>query len=97
MIGNELAPDAVKPVIVLAARIGWRIRFSEILFEDPPCQVLQAMPVFPGCSDKLTERGIVWDAFALVEAPKRAGGTADPDPVRGKPRPSGRGRIARTT
>lgn len=70
---NKALPDASSPVLTLAGRIGWTVRFTEVIFDDPPCLVLQAIPVFPGCSDYLAKRGIVWDVFALIDSAKQPG------------------------
>ena len=55
----------------LQARIDWRIKFSEIIFDEPPYLVMQPIPQFPGSEPKLDELGIVWDIFALLESAKR--------------------------
>lgn len=70
---NRRTLNAVEPAVTLAARIGWRLHLSEIVFDDPPYLVLQAIPNFPGCHDKLADLGIVWDVFALIDSVKRAG------------------------
>jgi hypothetical protein len=57
----------------MPARLGWQLFFSEIIFDDPPYLVLQAIPEFPGGSARLAERGIVWDIFRLIESVKRPG------------------------
>lgn len=66
-------PDTRSPVLSLVGRIGWAARFLEVIFDDPPYLVLQAIPVFPGCSDQLDKRGIVWDVFALMDSVIRPG------------------------
>lgn len=53
--------------------IGWRARYTEIIFADPPYLVLQATPVFPGGRGRLADRGIVWDSLALSESIVRPG------------------------
>lgn len=65
--------DKPQPVLTLQSRIGWVIYYSEILFDDPPCLTLQAIPDFPGSSNDLAERGIVWDVFSLIESIKHPG------------------------
>lgn len=55
------------------ARLGWQVRHSEAIFDDPPYLVLQAVPDFPGCSARLQERGIVWDVFSLIDSVGRPG------------------------
>lgn len=65
--------NAQSPALSLSGRIAWMIRFSEVMFDDPPYLVIQATPIFPGCHDKLAERGIVWNIFALLESAKRPG------------------------
>jgi hypothetical protein len=67
------AGDAAQAVVTLPARLGWRIRLSEIIFGDPPYLVMQSIPVFPGCHEKLAERDIVWDVFALMNSVRRPG------------------------
>lgn len=61
------------PVLTLLGRIGWTVRLTEIVFDDPPYLVMQTTPVFPGCHDRLAERGIVWDVFALLASVRRPG------------------------
>ncbi len=53
--------------------IGWRTRYTEIIFADPPYLVLQATPIFPGGQGRLADRGIVWDPLALSESIVRPG------------------------
>ena len=65
--------DETRPALTLSSRIGWQIYYSEIIFFDPPCLVLQAVPEFAGGGDDLAERGIVWDVFALIESIKLPG------------------------
>ena len=65
--------DETCPVLTLPGRIGWQIYYSEIIFDDPPYLFMQALPDFPGGTDDWTERGIVWDAFALIDSIKRSG------------------------
>lgn len=67
-------PDGeTRPALTLPSRIGWQIHYSEIIFDDPPCLVLQAVPKFAGGGNDLAERGIVWDVFALIESIKQPG------------------------
>ena len=65
--------DVIPPVLTLPSRIGWVIYYSEIIFCDPPCLILQALPDFPGGGNDLAERGIVWDVFSLIDSIKRPG------------------------
>jgi len=65
--------DEPRPALTLPSRIGWQIYYSEIIFCDPPCLVLQAVPEFAGGSHDLAQRGIVWDVFALIESIKHPG------------------------
>lgn len=62
------------PVWESPARLGWQVRYSDVVFTEPPYAVVQVTPVFPGCHPDLFERGIVWDPFALLEAARRPGG-----------------------
>lgn len=34
-----------RPALTLPSRIGWQIHYSEIIFDDPPYLLLQAVPV----------------------------------------------------
>ncbi len=61
------------PVREVAARLGWRVRYSELTLADPPYWTMQVTPVFPGCHAELFERGVVWDVFALIDAARRPG------------------------
>jgi hypothetical protein len=65
--------DETRPALTLPSRIGWQIYYSEIIFDDPPCLILQAVPEFAGGGNDLAERGIVWDVFALIESIKQPG------------------------
>lgn len=65
--------DEPHPVLTLRSRIGWVIYYSEIIFDDPPYLILQAMPDFPGGNSDLAERGIVWDVFSLIDSIKHPG------------------------
>jgi len=56
------------PALELPGSIGWRSRYSEIIFADPPYLVLQATPVFSGGQGRLADRGVVWDPLALWES-----------------------------
>lgn len=64
---------STQPLFMLPSRIDWAIRFSEIIFDEPPYLVLQAIPHFPAGNDQLAERGIVWDVFSLIDSIKRPG------------------------
>ncbi|CRI63689.1 hypothetical protein THIOKS11450005 [Thiocapsa sp. KS1] len=66
-------PDA-GPCLDLPARLGWRARYAEIIFTDPPYVTLQATPIFPCCHPGLIERRIVWDIFRLLDSLERPGG-----------------------
>ena len=57
----------------LPARLGWRIVFGGIIFDDPPYLLLRAIPVFPGCSPRLQDEPIVWDIFSLIDSVQRPG------------------------
>lgn len=61
------------PLAEMSARIGWHVRISEIIHDDPPYLVMQSIPDFPGCHGELGERGIVWDVLTLVDSVKRPG------------------------
>lgn len=65
--------NGTRPVLTLQSRIGWRVRYSEIIFYNPPCLKLQAVPNFPGGNNELMERGIVWDVFSLIDSIKYPG------------------------
>jgi len=63
-----------KPFFEMPARLGWRKRYGEFIFyPDAPCVTFSLTPAFPGCGDKLGERGIVWDLWCLVESVRRPG------------------------
>jgi len=53
------------PALELLGSIGWRSRYTKIIFADPPYLVLQASPVFPGSQGRLADRDLVWDPLAL--------------------------------
>lgn len=56
------------------ARLEWRLRYGEITFyPDAPGVSFSLTPVFPGCSDELAERGIVWDLWALMASVRQSG------------------------
>lgn len=57
-----------RPAWELPGAIGWRSRYTEIIFADPPYLVLQATPVFPGGQGRLADRGVIWDPLALWES-----------------------------
>lgn len=62
------------PVFETPARLGWRLNHGEIIFyPDAPAVICSMTPVFPGCSDKLAERGIVWDIEALLASARCPG------------------------
>lgn len=64
---------STQPLFTLPGRIDWVICFSEIIFDEPPYLVLQAIPNFPAGNDHLAERGIVWDVFSLIDSIKQPG------------------------
>jgi hypothetical protein len=70
---TRILENEPRPALTLRSRIGWQIHYSEIIFCDPPCLVLQAIPEFAGGGNDLAERGIVWDVFALIESIKQPG------------------------
>jgi hypothetical protein len=62
------------PLIETSARLEWRLRYGEITFyPDAPTVSFSLTPVFPGCSDELAERGIVWDLWALMASVRQPG------------------------
>jgi len=61
------------PALELPGSIGWRLRYTKIIFADPPYLVLQATPVFPRCHERLADQGVVWDPLALAESIVRPG------------------------
>lgn len=61
------------PLAEMPARIGWHIIITELIHDDPPYLVMQSIPNFPGCCDKLDERGMVWDVLVLIDSAKRPG------------------------
>lgn len=65
--------DETRPALTLPSRIGWVIYYSEILFCDPPCLFLQALPDFPGGNKPEAGQDVVWDVFSLIESVKRPG------------------------
>ena len=63
-----------KPFFEMPARLGWRKRYREIIFyPGAPSLSFSLAPAFPGCGDKLDERGIVWDLWRLMESVRRPG------------------------
>lgn len=62
------------PALELPVRLGWRFKYTEIIFWDPPFLMIQATPDFPGCHAQLAERGIVWDFAALWHSIRQPGG-----------------------
>lgn len=65
--------DKTRPVVTLPSRIGWQIYYSEIIFDDPPYLVLQALPDFPGGNKPEAGQDVVWDVFSLIDSVKRPG------------------------
>ena len=62
-------------ILERAARLGWRLRFNDIMLLRRGFAVTCSMtPVFPGCSALLAERGIAWDLRALLASIERPGG-----------------------
>jgi hypothetical protein len=45
--------DTIEPILELPIRLSWRIKFSEIVFDEPPYLVMQSIPDFPGCNPKI--------------------------------------------
>lgn len=73
---NESAQtDDIKtePYLEILARIGWSIRYSNVIYAEPPYLVMQSIPSFPRCFDKLHETMIVWDVLSLIDSIKRPG------------------------
>lgn len=70
---TRILENEPRPALTLRSRIGWQIHYSEIIFDDPPHLILQAVPDFAGGGNDLAERGIVWDVFALIESIKQPG------------------------
>ncbi|MFA7404909.1 MAG: hypothetical protein WC007_13020 [Pelobacteraceae bacterium] len=66
-------PENTSPLAEMSARIGWRVRLSEIVFADPPYLIIQSVPEFTGCYGKLDELDILWDVHALINSVKRPG------------------------
>jgi len=65
--------DETCPVLTLPGRIGWQIYYSEILFCDPPCLFMQALPDFPSGNKPEAGQDIVWNVFSLIDSVKRPG------------------------
>lgn len=61
------------PLHVLRGTLDWRIRISQIIFADPVYLVLQARPVFPGCSPPGANPDAVWDPNELLKSVRRPG------------------------
>jgi len=65
----ETKPAMIDPFVEVPARLGWNKRFGQIIFwPDAPSVSFSLTPVFPGCSDQLAEREIVWDLWRLMES-----------------------------
>ena len=75
-MGERRLDDEIhrEPFLERPARLGWRTRYSEIIFSDPPYLILQAVPTVPLAHPSLDERGIVWDPLSLIESVRRPGG-----------------------
>jgi hypothetical protein len=69
---SPVVPDRL-PTLDIAGWLGWRAKYSETTFAEPPYSTLQMTPIFPYCHTELAERGIVWDVFSLIESIKRPG------------------------
>lgn len=61
------------PTLDIAGWLGWRAKYNQIIFDEPPFLMLQMTPMFPYCHPALAERCIVWDVFSLIESIKRPG------------------------
>lgn len=62
------------PIFEVPARLGWRLNYGDIIFyPDAPAVICSMTPIFPGCSDNLVARGIVWDIGALLASVRRPG------------------------
>lgn len=62
------------PVFEAPARLGWRLRHDEIMFDpDMPIVTYALTPIFPGCSDRLALSDIVWNLWALMDSVRRPG------------------------
>jgi hypothetical protein len=62
------------PCFESSARLEWRLRYGEITFyPEQPSVSYSFTPVFPGCSDELAERGIVWNLWALMASVRQPG------------------------
>lgn len=70
---TDLLDGETRPVLTLPSRIGWQIHYSEILFCDPPCLFLQALPDFPGGNKPEAGQDVVWDVFSLIDSVKQSG------------------------
>ncbi len=71
---ESILDHGVKPPFVeLTSRIGWRVKFSQIIFDDPPYLVMQLIPELPGCDGNLDQQDIVWNVFDLIDSIKRPG------------------------
>lgn len=78
MLSNQDQSDADgmpwrEPVWQAPARLGWQVRYTDVVFADPAYALMQATPVFAGCHPKLFERGIVWDPLVLLKAARKPG------------------------
>lgn len=63
-----------EPLYELHARLGWNTHHNEIIVgPEMPYLIFSLTPVFPFCSDKLGDRGIVWDIWALMESVRKPG------------------------
>ncbi|HNA28568.1 MAG TPA: hypothetical protein PLL19_03170 [Thiobacillaceae bacterium] len=63
------------PVFEAPARLGWRLRHGEIMFDpELPIVTYALTPIFPMCADRLAERRIVWNLWALMDSARRPGG-----------------------
>ncbi len=63
------------PVFETTARLCWRLCHGEIMLDpEMPSVTYSLTPIFSGCSDRLAERSIVWNLWALLDSVRRPGG-----------------------
>lgn len=63
-----------EPLYEMSARLGWNTHYGEIIFDpEMPYLTFSLTPVFPYCSNKLADRGIVWDLWRLLESLRKPG------------------------
>lgn len=61
------------PLAEIPARIGWNARVSDLIYDDPPYFVMQAVPVMPCFRSDLCNQEVVWDPLRLLDSIKRPG------------------------